>query len=198
MSDYKRNPRSARRARKSLSRKALVVLSLMMVLAVAAVGGTIAWLTDKTDPVVNTFTVGNINIDLTETKNLDLKMVPGNTIVKDPKVTVLKDSEACWLFVKVEKSDNLDSFISYTVDSSWTALDGVTGVYYREVPAVTTDTTFSVLANDKVTVKDTVTKSMMDAITNGSASAPTLTFTAYAVQKDNITTVAAAWAEASK
>ena len=84
MSDYKRNPRGARRARKSLSRKALVVLSLMMVLAVAAVGGTIAWLTDSTDAVTNTFTVGNINIDLTETKNLDLKMVPGNTITKDP------------------------------------------------------------------------------------------------------------------
>ena len=195
MSDYKRNPRSARRARKSLSRKALVVLSLMMVLAVAAVGGTIAWLTDSTDAVTNTFTVGNINIDLTETKNLDLKMVPGNTIVKDPKVTVLEDSEACWLFVKVEKSDNLDSFISYTVDSSWTALDGVTGVYYREVPAVTTDTTFSVLANDKVTVKDTVTKSMMDAITNGSASAPTLAFTAYACQKDNVADAATAWAK---
>ena len=195
MSDYKRNPRGARRARKSLSRKALVVLSLMMVLAVAAVGGTIAWLTDSTDAVTNTFTVGNINIDLTETKNLDLKMVPGNTITKDPKVTVKANSEACWLFVKVDESANLDDFISYTVDSSWTALDGVTGVYYREVPAVTTDTTFSVLANDKVTVKDTVTKSMMDAITNGSASAPTLAFTAYACQKDNVADAATAWAK---
>ena len=197
MSDYKRNPRSARRARKSLSRKALVVISLMMVLAVAAVGGTIAWLTDKTDPVVNTFTVGNINIDLTETKNLDLKMVPGNTIVKDPKVTVLKDSEACWLFVKVEKSDNLDSFISYTVDSSWTALDGVTGVYYREVAATTADTDFPVLTSNQVTVKKEVTKSQMEALKAENAVQPTLTFTAYATQlyKNNTTkfTAAEAW-----
>ena len=39
MSDYKRNPRGARRARKSMGRKAIVVLSLMMVLVLAAVGG---------------------------------------------------------------------------------------------------------------------------------------------------------------
>lgn len=196
MSEYKRNPRGARRARKSLGRKALVVLSLMMVLAVAAVGGTVAWLTDSTDDVVNTFTVGNINIDLTETENLNLKMVPGNTITKDPKVTVKANSEACWLFVKVEKSDNLDSFISYTVDSSWTALDGVTGVYYREVDATTVDTDFYVLTNSEVTVKDTVTKTMMDGLTT--ETLPKLTFTAYAVQKDNFATPAAAWAEASK
>ena len=193
MSDYKRNPRGARRARKSLSRKALVVLSLMMVLAVAAVGGTIAWLTDSTDAVTNTFTVGNINIDLTETKNLDLKMVPGNTITKDPKVTVKANSEACWLFVKVEKSDNLDSFISYTVDSSWTALDGVTGVYYREVAATTTDTDFPVLTSNQVTVKDTVTKTMMDGLTT--ETLPKLTFTAYACQKDNVADAATAWAK---
>lgn len=182
MSDYKRNPRGARRARKSLSRKALVVLSLMMVLAVAAVGGTVAWLTDSTDDVVNTFTVGNINIDLTETENLNLKMVPGNTITKDPVVTVEANSEACWLFVKVDESANLDDFISYDVATGWTALAGEAGVYYREVLASSADQEFSVLAGDTVTVKETVTKAMMDAITKGTASAPTLTFTAYACQ----------------
>ena len=202
MSDYKRNPRGARRARKSLSRKALVVLSLMMVLAVAAVGGTIAWLTDKTAPVVNTFTVGDINITLTETTS-DYKMVPGNTIAKDPKVTVKAGSEACWLFVKVEESTNLGEFISYTVDSEWRQLkdaegNNVAGVYYREVAATTADTDFKVLTNNQVTVKDSVTKSMMDALKVTDATQPSLTFTAYAVQKDNITTAAAAWVEASK
>lgn len=198
MSDYKRNPRGARRARKSLSRKALVVLSLMMVLAVAAVGGTVAWLTATTTAVTNTFTVGDINITLTETTS-NYKMVPGNTIAKDPKVTVKANSEACWLFVKVEKSANLGDFITYAVADGWTALDGVTGVYYREVAAnATDDQTFSVLKDNQVTVNNTVTKSMMDALKAENAVQPTLTFTAYAVQKDNITTAAAAWAEASK
>ena len=36
MSDYKRNPRGARRARKSMGRKAIVVLSLMMVLVLVS------------------------------------------------------------------------------------------------------------------------------------------------------------------
>lgn len=202
MSEYKRNPRGARRARKSLSRKALVVLSLMMVLAVAAVGGTVAWLTATTTAVTNTFTVGDINITLTETTS-NYKMVPGNTIAKDPKVTVLKDSEACWLFVKVEKSTNLDNFITYSMADGWTQLtdaegNNVDGVFYREVAASTANQEFSVLAGNTVTVNNTVTKSMMDALKAENAVQPTLTFTAYAVQKDNITTVAAAWAEASK
>lgn len=191
MSDYKRNPRGARRARKSLSRKALVVLSLMMVLAVAAVGGTIAWLTDKTAPVVNTFTVGNIDITLKETTT-DYKMVPGNTINKDPKVTVEGGSEACWLFVKINEGNDLGSYISYTIADGWTDV-GAAGekVYYREVNASESAQVFEVLANNKVTVKDNVTKAMMDGLTT--SNQPTLTFTAYAVQKDNVGSPAVAW-----
>lgn len=176
-----------------------LILALVMVFG-AAVGGTIAYLTSTTDPVVNTFTVGNINIDLKETTK-DYKMVPGNTINKDPKVTVKENSEACWLFVKVNKSDNLDNFISYTVDSDWTQLkdaDGneVAGVYYRSVDATTADVTYSVLTGDKVTVKTDVTKTMMDGLT--ADTNPTLTFTAYAIQKAGFDTASAAWAEVSK
>ena len=46
---------------------------------------------------------------------------------------------------------------------------------------------FPVLKDNKVTVLESVTKSMMEKIKNGTVSAPTLTFTAYAVQKDNLT-----------
>lgn len=194
MSDYKRNPRGARRARKSMGRKAIVVLSLMMVLVLAAVGGTLAWLTDSTDAVTNTFTVGDINITLGETTT-DFKMVPGNTIAKDPKVTVLKGSEDCWLFVKVDKSTSLDTYISYAVDETvWTALDGAPGVYYKTVDAdANNDQPFNVLSNDQVTVKNSVTKSMMEDLKKEGAVQPTLTFTAYACQKDNITSAADAW-----
>ena len=158
------------------------------------VGGTLAWLTDRTAEVKNTFTVGDINIGLTETTT-DYKMVPGNTIAKDPTVTVKANSEACWLFVQVTESENLDTFITYAIAEGWTALPGVDGVYYREVPASNADQTFSVLKGDAVTVKDTVTKEMLTAkdFTN-----PTLTFKAYAIQKDHFTTADAAWAEVSK
>ena len=89
----------------------LSVVALVLVLC-CAVGGTLAWLTDTTDPVTNTFTVGDIDIDLTESDHLDLKMIPGRTITKDPKVTVKAGSEACWLFVKVQKSANFADFLT--------------------------------------------------------------------------------------
>lgn len=175
-------------------RRVLLTVALVAVVACASIGGTIAWLVDETGPVTNTFTVGDININLTETTT-DYKMVPGNNIAKDPKVTVLANSEACWLFVKIEESTNLDDFITYTVDSGWTALTGVNGVYYREVAASTAAQDFVVLADNQVTVKESVTKPMMDALKVEGATQPTLTFTAAAVQSANVATVEAAWAK---
>ena len=156
------------------------------------VGGTLAWLTDQTDEVKNTFTVGDINIGLAETTT-DYKMVPGNTIAKDPTVTVKANSEACWLFVQVTESANLDDFITYAIATGWTELEA--GVYYREVPASAADQTFSVLAGDAVTVKSDVTRTMLET---AKTDAPTLTFKAYAIQKDHFATADAAWAEVSK
>ena len=168
----------------------IMVLALVLVFAVA-VGGVVAWLTDKTDPVKNTFTVGDINIKLEETTTA-YKMVPGNAIAKDPKVTVKAGSEACWLFVEVEKSANFDNFMTYAMADGWKVLDGQTGVYYREVDATTADTSFAVLKDNQVTVRDTVTKTQLEEVKT--ANQPTLTFTAYAVQKDNIADAATAWA----
>lgn len=184
-------------------KKSIALLVAVSMIVGCIIGGTLAWLTATTGPVTNTFTVGNVDIDLTETTT-DYKMVPGNTIDKDPKVTVEKDSEACWLFVKVGKGNDFDTYMTYTMAAGWVQLmfdkDGnplTDLVYYRDVPSSTTDTVFSVLANDQVTVKDSVTKGMMDDIKNGTTSAPTLTFTAYAVQKDNVADAADAWAKAN-
>lgn len=176
-----------------MKKKTLVtVLALVLIFAVA-VGGAVAWLVAQTDSVINTFTVGDINITLDETKT-NFKMIPGSTIDKDPTVTVKANSEACWLFVKVEESANFDTYLTYSMATGWTALAGENGVYYREVAASTADTAFSVLAGDKVTVKDTVTKAQLET---AKTSQPTLTFTAYAVQKDNIADAATAWAKIS-
>ena len=175
-----------------------LILALVLVFG-AAVGGTIAYLTDTTGPITNTFTVGNINIGLAETAT-DFKMVPGCDITKDPKVTVEANSEACWLFVRIDESSNLDDFISYTVASDWTQGDGTkipANVWYRSVDASTTDQIFSVLAGDKVTVNTSVTKTMMDGLEVTGATQPTLTFTAYACQSANMS-VEAAWAEVNK
>ena len=177
-----------------MKKKLTTVLAIVLVVALS-VAGTYAYLTAKTAQVVNTFTVGNVNIDLTE-KTTDYKMVPGTTINKDPKVTVKADSEDCWLFVKVVKSDNFDSFLTYDMADGWTKLED--GVFYRQVDASAADQDFAVLANNTVTVKPDVTKDMMDAIDNGTAAKPTLTFTAYACQGAGFDSADKAWAEVSK
>lgn len=177
-----------------MKKKTLALVLALTLLVAGVVGGTLAWLTDQTAEVKNTFTVGDINIGLTET-TADYKMVPGNTIAKDPTVTVKANSEACWLFVKVTESADLEAFITYDTAEGWIALSGVDGVYYREVPASTADQTFSVLADDAVTVKSNVTKTMLET---AKTDAPTLTFKAYAIQKDHFATADAAWAEVSK
>lgn len=185
-----------------MKKKAIVAVVALVLVLCCAMGGTLAWLVAKTDPVVNTFTYGDINIDLSESDDLDLKMIPGNSIKKDPVVTVKKGSEACWLFVKVEKSSNFDTFMTCSVNTAeneWkelsSAASGNYKVYYREVAATTVDTDFAVLANNSVSVKETVTKDNLNALDANSANNyPTLTFTAYAVQRDtNITTAAQAW-----
>lgn len=160
------------------------ILSLVMVLALVlgTIGGTLAWLTDKTEPVVNTFTVGQVDVSLAESEN-PYKMIPGTTLAKDPKVTLERGSEDAWLFVKVTKTEGFDNYIEYALGENWKQLtvDGaaVAGVYYYDAD-VTAGTPISVLAGDQVKVKETVTNEMM---VTAKETAPKLTFEAYAVQK---------------
>lgn len=203
-----------------MKKNTVKLVTLVMVLALilgCAIGGTLAWLVTNTGPVVNTFTVGNINIELTETftdkssndkSGNDIwkgKMVPGTDLAKDPKVTVKANSEDCWLFVKIEEAgtvtvDNktytFGDFIEYAVGSTWETVD-VAGESYKlyamKVTASAANQDFYVLKgigdgelkNGYVTIKSTVTKDMMDNVTD--ANAPKLTFTAYAIQSDNLT-----------
>lgn len=160
-----------------MKKKIALLMACVMAFGIA-VGGTLAWLTDKTDPVVNTFTESDVDITLAETTGTSYKMVPGHTIAKNPKVTVLADSEKCYVFVKLEKANDFDKFMTYEMDSAWTKLSD--GVYYLIADDTAADQVFAVLKNDTVTVNGTVTKDDMDALTT--ANYPKLTVTAYAAQ----------------
>lgn len=194
-----------------MNKKSIAVLVAVALLIGCALGGTLAWLTSNTNPVVNEFTTSDIGVELWETKE-DFKMIPGYTIDKDPKVQVTTGSEACWLFVKVEESGvykgnelayGFDNFITYEIADGWTALENVDGVYYRKIANATTSEnqeTYPILKDNKVSVKGTVTKEMMQAVKDND-SYPTLTFTAYASQlyknnnaTNNEFTAAEAWA----
>ena len=161
------------------------------------VAGTLAWLTDTTGEVKNTFTTSDINITLTETEsNVDndgspntnsYQMIPGFTITKDPKVTVIAGSEDCYLFVKLEKSANYSNYLEdYEIANGWSQLkngdNDVDDVFYREVASDEEKQEFYVLKNNQLTVNTSVTKNMMDNIDNKTTSAPTLTVKAYATQ----------------
>jgi len=176
-------------------RKKLItaIIALSLVLS-CMVGITVAWLSTKTTTVTNTFTPSDITITLDESDGLDLQMVPGKIITKDPVVTVKGRSEACWLFIKIDESANFDNFMTYELDG-WTVVPGESNIYYRQVPASTADQAFHVIAGDTVTVRDTVTKQMMNALT--ADTYPTLKFTAYAIQQAGFD-AAAAWTEAQK
>lgn len=176
-----------------MKRKLIIALALCLALALG-IGGTMAYLTATTTAVVNTFTIGNVGLELKETLgtldtngNHQFKMVPGNTIEKDPTVTVTAGSEDCWLFVKLVESTNFSDYLTYSVDAAvWTALDGHPGVYYREVTQSDAAQAFAVLSNNQVTVKNTVAQS-------DSFVAPTLTISAAAIQRANIDDAAAAY-----
>lgn len=181
-----------RRNSSGISARVLVMAVALTLIIGGIIGGSVAWLTATSNTVTNTFTVGNIDIELTEESGSTYKMVPGNTITKNPKVTVKTGSEACWLFVKIEKQNGIDGFITYSVDKDWTALPNVDNVYYREVDATTSGVNeFYVLDGNTVTVKDTVTKDALNGLTE--TQYPKLSFTAYAVQKDNINDAVTAW-----
>ena len=174
-----------------MRRKLTVMIAVAVCALIVGIGSTFAYIIAVTSPLENTFTVGNIEISLTESTGTSYQIIPGTSVKKDPRVTVNSGSEACWLFVKLEKSADFDTYLSYSVADGWTALDGQVGVYYRELPVTTSNVSFGVILNDTVTVKDTVTEAQLDAIT----VSPDLRLTAYAVQREGVNDVALAWQE---
>lgn len=198
---------------KNTRNRILLTAIAAVLLVTLAIGGTMAWLTDDTDAVTNTFTPTTLEVDLTETgvdendRANSYEMIPGATIDKDPKVTYSTDVDA-WLFVRVSEENRADYFLDYSVitgDGAWTALENNPGVYYMAVAAGSSSTTgISVIMDaagnaDKVTVSSGVTKDDMDTlISQGEANYPQLVFDAYIIQQEGFSTPAAAWAEVSK
>lgn len=108
------------------TKTALVVVCAILLVA-ASIMGTLAYLTDTTDAVKNTFSVGKVTITLDEAKintngepikddgtvvtdteeakrvtENTYVMIPGHTYTKDPTIRVASDSENCYLFVTID------------------------------------------------------------------------------------------------
>ena len=133
--------------------KKILALALVVVLAVTAVtGATLAYFTDE-DDATNTFTVGNVQIDLTEPKwdangSKDAPEVyPGEALAKDPTVTNT-GANPCFVRVSVEGLDCLGENLMITYRTGY--VDGALGTdwveyngyyYYTKVLAADEKTT---------------------------------------------------------
>lgn len=177
------------------ARKVLLLVLCLVLVVSATVMGTLAYLTSTTDAVVNTFTVGNVQITLDET-DVDnstpdadrdtansYKLIPGESYTKDPIVHVADTSEDCYLFVKVENeitAIEADTTVAGQMAAKgWVAVQGAPNVYVyttNNAPAV-------VNGGANVTVFKTFTVS--GNVTNEALATyadKTIKVTAYAIQ----------------
>ena len=191
------------------AKKALGLMLVAVLLVTATIFGTMAYLTDK-DEVTNTFTVGSVDISLDEApvgadgkatngnrvqKN-DYKLMPGHEYDKDPIVHFAAKSEASWLFIEVtneiadieSKANDYKSIATQITDNGWTALDGVTGVYYQKVGANNSGSAVDYKVFQGFTVDGSVNGTTLDNYNN-----KTVKVTAYAVQADGFDSATAAW-----
>lgn len=199
-----------------------LLIALVLVTTVLASSVFAKYTTSKSQKMsITVEAYGEITLSLTEGQtstewsdaSQSLYLVPGKTDIKfNPYVCVGANSEDCYLFVKVEevggaitvgeKSYTFADFVKYSIASGWTKGDGTNipaNVYYREVTKNTTDAQyFGIIKDDQVAVPDTVTAEMLNTFTD--STKPTITISAYAVQKTNLTdpdrdntTAAGAW-----
>lgn len=89
-------------------RKIFALVASVILVAAVGIGATLAYFTDSTT-IENVVTMGHVDIDLTEPEyekisvdRVITNIVPGQTITKDPTVTVLEGSLDAFIRVMVE------------------------------------------------------------------------------------------------
>ena len=121
-------------------RKIMLLAAALVMVAVLGIGGTLAYFTDK-DEEINTFTVGNVDITLTESDVIGVRdqtngllnykdndsegvwsdddgveyknLMPGSNVVKDPTVTNVGENDV-YVRIFVKHNHNEAIFTYYT------------------------------------------------------------------------------------
>lgn len=127
-------------------RLATLLVSLLLVLGVA-VGGTVAFLSTRTDRKVNTFTPSKVTCEVTETFN---KNVKSNVAVRNTgdttafiraaiNVTWMKNEEAGTEYNAADQTvsakipvEGTDYSITFAQNTNW--IQGADGYYYYQLP----------------------------------------------------------------
>lgn len=119
-------------------KKTLAILLVVALIATVAIGGTLAYLTDR-DAEVNIFTVGNVEIEVEENFNQGEELMPGVSVTKEVSIKNTGDNDA-WIWysyavpVLPGSMGNLIEVTHESVGSDWVELrtpytmtiDGVT------------------------------------------------------------------------
>ncbi len=197
-------------------KKGKFIMAAFALLALLFIGGTVAYFTD-TDSATNTFTLGNVDIELIE-PNWDStgaaaaaqNILPGAVIAKDPKVQNVGTSDA-YVFIKVkEPCYATTKAFTYTVNSGWvvvgtagacsgTGVNTIETVYAYGGSNMTTlvsNTTTTALF-DNVTLNTALDNAAVTALSGATDNqGKQIVVTAYAIQKDNLsdTTPSGVWA----
>ena len=134
-------------------RLATLLVSLLLVLGVA-VGGTVAFLSTRTDRKVNTFTPSKVTCEVTETFNDNVK---SNVAVQNTgdttafiraaiNVTWMKDAETGTEYEAADQTvsakipvEGTDYSITFAQNTNW--IQGADGYYYYQLPVKPQDST---------------------------------------------------------
>ncbi len=127
------------------TKKIIALLLCVVMVCASSVFATVAYLTSR-DAMLNTFTVGNVAIDLEETKvtpdgkpvdpaektqtGNEYHLIPGNTYVKDPTITIKAESEEAYVRMVVTMSNYAglkavfgDDFLPQNFVQGWDAAE---------------------------------------------------------------------------
>ena len=200
--------------------KALLLSLCAVLLVVASVMGTMAYLTSS-DTVTNTFTVGKVEIKLDETDVTNptgprvqansYRLLPGLTYIKDPTVTVKAGSEPSYVKMTVTftKAAELDAIFALNGGADMTSIfngyDSTNWIDKGNTEDTDTNTrTYEFWYKETVDARtaDVVLDALFDSITVpgtitkdqlATIEGMTITVNAYAIQADGFTGAADAW-----
>ena len=205
------------------AKKAMLMTLCAIILVVATVFGTMAYLT-STDEVVNTFTVGNVAIKLDEApvdgngkattgdrvKANSYKLLPGHVYDKDPTVTLLAGSETSYVKMTVtfSKANELDAIFApdganlTSIFNGYDAANWIAKGNTKDADANTRTYEFWYKEAVGAPTADVALDALFDSITvPGSITKEqlaniegmTITVNAYAIQADGFADADAAW-----
>ena len=185
--------------------KALLLVLCAIVLVVATVFTTIAYMTSKTATITNTFSVGNVKITMDEapvdvygnivegnrvTENT-YKLVPNAEYAKDPTIHVIAGSEEAYVFVSVVngisaiEADGDTTIETQMLINGWTKHSNVANLWYKATAVDAREEAKDVVVFESFTLAaDAAVDSYKDA---------SITLVGYAIQKEGFVTAEDAW-----